>query len=600
MFYRSNGCDEESGFIFLGKLESDGGKMEKMKNITQSSEYKKIENDIENFVKSKLQNYIPADTGKKTIHDPVWGSIDYSEWEMQIIDSPLFQRLRDINQVGLAMLTYPAARHSRFEHSLGVASAAKIMCDKIDKNSDNFKIPEKNKNAIILAALLHDIGHCFYSHLSETIYGELKDFVEVRNKFYEVLELRPKPHEIFSFMIVNTATFKNFFFKYVNYPEKGSVKKTLFTDIGCMIIGKNIKREGRIQSYQTALINGPFDADKLDYIKRDSLTAGLTLQYDMERLFTKIQVHSVASTGSIIEDRLVINFNGITAIEELTFCKIMLFSYIYYHQKVLISETMIKDYAFGLYKLNLIKSFSDFLQYTDSDILKLGKEQSGQNPFPEYGMLNLEELADNIHNRKLPRRCFEVSQGNVVSIKPKNNDTRILEYCSKILEQCQDTSQQYTADDLKNALLNFSTFLMKDDEIKLDNLVGNIRDMTYTEMLKKRKEFYDEFVKEYQKQGKNINFTLFDIYIVFPKLVNYGAANEEVVLGKDHSKLMTINEFVKLDHWASSFNSNKWRGYIFVSDKIDKSIAFEVSERLILKGKAKLKNPMAYLKDIDC
>lgn len=67
--------------------------------------------------------------------------------------------------------------------------------------------------------LLHDIGHCFYSHLSETIYGELKDFQDLRAKFYEVLELRPKPHEILSFMIVNTETFKNFFFNYVNYPE---------------------------------------------------------------------------------------------------------------------------------------------------------------------------------------------------------------------------------------------------------------------------------------------------------------------------------------------------------------------------------------------
>lgn len=573
--------------------------MGKVKDIIESPEYKKIENDIETFVKQKLQNYVPMDTGKKTIHDPVWGSIDYSEWEMQVIDSPLFQRLRDINQVGLAMLTYPAARHSRFEHSLGVASAAKIMCDKIDKNSDNFKIPEKNKNAIVLAALLHDIGHCFYSHLSETIYGELKDFADVRKKFYDVLELKPKPHEILSFMIVNTTTFKNFFFKYVNYPEKGSVKRTLFPDVGCMIIGKSIEREGRIQSYQTSLINGPFDADKLDYIKRDSLTAGLTLQYDMERLFTKIQVHSIPSSHSGIEDRLVINFNGITAIEELTFCKIMLFSYIYYHQKVLISETMIKDYAFGLYKLNLIKSFSDFLIYTDSDILKLGKKQASQNPFPEYGMLNLEELADNIHNRKLPRRCFEVSQGNVVAVESVDEEKKALEYCTNILGECRDSTREYTAEDLKNAMLSFSTLLMKDDEVKLDLLVGDLRDMTYTEMLAKRQEFYDEFVKEYENQGKNVNFNLFDIYVVFPKLVNYGAANEEVVLGKDHHKLMTINEFVKLDHWAGSFNSNKWRGYIFVSDKIDRSIAFEVSERLVLKGKAKLRNPMAYLKGID-
>ncbi len=127
--------------------------MGKIRDLIRSPEYKKVENDIEVFVKEKLQGYTPADTGKKTIHDPVWGSIDYSEWEMQIIDCPLFQRLRDINQVGLAMLTYPAARHSRFEHSLGVASAAKIMCDKIDKNSENFNIPPEIKNAIILGII---------------------------------------------------------------------------------------------------------------------------------------------------------------------------------------------------------------------------------------------------------------------------------------------------------------------------------------------------------------------------------------------------------------------------------------------------------------
>ncbi|MEZ3435601.1 MAG: hypothetical protein K1W34_13440 [Lachnospiraceae bacterium] len=56
--------------------------MGKVKDIIKSSEYKKVENDIENFVKQKLQNYVPMDTGKKTIHDPVWGSIDYPEWEI--------------------------------------------------------------------------------------------------------------------------------------------------------------------------------------------------------------------------------------------------------------------------------------------------------------------------------------------------------------------------------------------------------------------------------------------------------------------------------------------------------------------------------------
>lgn len=571
--------------------------MRKLKNIIESAEYKKVEGDVENFVKEKLEHYIPIDVGKKTIHDPVWGSVDYSDWEMQVIDSPLFQRLRDISQVGLAMLTYPAARHSRFEHSLGVASAAKIMCDRINKNSDAFNIPSQNRNAIILAALLHDIGHCFYSHLSEAIYGELKDFAAVRKLFIDNLELRPKPHEIMSFIIINTATFRKFFFEYINYPEKGSVQSSLFLEIGCMIIGYNIKNDSRLLSYQTSIINGPFDADKLDYIKRDSMTAGLTLQYDMERLFTKIQVHSIPC-NDFIEDRLVINFNGVTAIEELTFCKIMLFSYIYYHQKVLISETMIKDYVFGLYELNIIQTFSDFLRYTDSNILSLGEQQGEQNPFPKYGMIQLNTLANNIHNRKLPRRCFEVSQGNVVPIETTDENGEILKYCEELLNKCKH-DDIFSADDLENAMIKFSSLLIKDEEVKLDSLIGNLRDLTYTQMLEKRQEFYNAFVDEYKRQGKNVNFTLFDIYIVFPKLVSYGSANEEVVLGKDHHKLMTINEFVKLDHWASSFNSNKWRGYVFVSDKVDKNIAFEVSQKLILKGKAKLRNPKAYLKGIE-
>lgn len=575
--------------------------MGKIKNVMDSPEYKEIEKDIESFVMKRLDNYIPADTGKKTIHDPVWGSIDYADWEMQLIDSPLFQRLRDINQVGLAMLTYPAARHSRFEHSLGVASAAKLMCDRIEKNSNGISIPEEERNCIILAALVHDIGHCFYSHLSETIYGELAVFTRLRKVFYDELELKPKPHEILSFVIINTQTFKKFFLEKVNYPNKGSVKKTLFQDVGCMIIGQNIERTNIILSYQTAIINGPFDADKLDYIKRDSFTAGLALQYDIERLLTKIQVHTIPSGDSLIEKRLVINFNGITAIEELTFCKIMLFSYIYYHQKVLISETMIKDYAYGLYELHIIDSFADFLTYTDSDILKLAEKQNDDNPFPEYGMLNLRELAANIRNRKLPKRCFEVSQATVVPIVEKGDSDAgsVMQYCQEVMQKLQSRESEYTVEDLQNDMIRFSASIVRNEDAVLDNLIKDLRDLTYTEMLVKRQEFYNAMVAEYKKRNKNIQFTLFDIYIIFPKLVNYGSTTDAVVLGKDQQKLMAINDFVKLDDWAGSFNSNKWRGYVFVSDKIDMDIAFDVANRLVLKSKAKLRNPMAYLKGID-
>lgn len=83
-----------------------------MKELKNKSSYQEISKDVNNFVRERLMHYNTNGIEAKTIHDPIWGSTDYSEWEMQLIDSPLIQRLRKISQVGLAVLTYPAARHS--------------------------------------------------------------------------------------------------------------------------------------------------------------------------------------------------------------------------------------------------------------------------------------------------------------------------------------------------------------------------------------------------------------------------------------------------------------------------------------------------------
>lgn len=529
--------------------------MDNIQNLFELKSYKNLSNDVNNFVQSKLNEYIVPRTSSKIIHDPVWGSTEYSDWEMQIIDTPIFQRLRDICQVGLAMLTYPSARHSRFEHSLGVAAAAKLMCEKIQKNSSNFKLEEDVKNQIILAALLHDVGHCFYSHLSESIYGSLKFLDDLRKDINRVLLLKPKPHEILSFIIVNTEAFKNFFYKNINFPNKQSLGDKIFINVASMIIGATIEKENEIYSFQTAIINGPFDADKLDYIKRDSLTAGLALQYDMERLFTKLRIYKNVGEGGKIEFKLVIDLNGVTAIEELTFCKIMLFSYIYYHQKVLVSEAMVRDFVFGLYSLEIIKTCSDFLNYTDSDVLKLVEQVKGAQPFPKYGHIDLVELANNIRFRRLPKRCFEISQNNIE--------------------------------------------IIDDSDKTMDCFVRPFLKKTFTEMLDIRKNFYNKLVREYKQNSIPVNFNMFDIYIIFPDTAYYGTGDDKVVLGRDKQHLITINQFIKLDPWAEAFKSNKWRGYIFVSDKIDNKLAYKVSCDFVFKGKAKLSNPSLYIKGIN-
>lgn len=522
-----------------------------MKDLKTKESYKVLSKDIDNFVKSKLIDYDVYGIEGKTIHDPIWGSNDYSEWEMQLVDSPLLQRLRGISQVGLAVLTYPAARHSRFEHTLGVAAATKRLIDRINSNCETFKINQEIKCKLILAALMHDVGHCFYSHLSESIYGNLADFVLLKEDIDSLYHVKPKAHEILSLLIVNSPSFKDFFKKSVNYPYKSNIDK-LLEEVGKIIVGINVQNKNVRDSYQTAIINGSFDVDKLDYIKRDSYTAGLALDFDIERLFTKIQIHTFSekdeSGKEIIENRLVIQANGVTAIEELTFCKIMLFSYIYYHQKVLITEDIIKDYVQALLKLDIINSYSDFLSYDEGSLLELAQLQKDKKPFPEYGNINLSQLANNIKNRVLPKRCLEISQSIVQSLAADEYDT--LGKCAELLEKIK-SNPDYSIENLDIDINKMISFYTRSESRYIVKFMSKFDRNTYEQVLQIRKKIYDQLLVIYDKNSVAVNFDVFDIYFVFPPVVSYGTPGEKNVLGRD-GHLMSINDFVKLEQWASS------------------------------------------------
>lgn len=561
-----------------------------MRELAKRESYKSISREVDIFVKSKLQNYSVDGIEAKTIHDPIWGSNKYSEWEMQIIDSPLIQRLRGISQVGLAVLTYPAARHSRFEHTLGVAAATKRLVERINANSRGLNIGPDIKDKLVLAAIMHDVGHCFFSHLSETIYGNLKEFVDLKTDIKEIYGVKPKAHELLSLIIVNSPAFISFFKTKVSYPNKSNLDK-LLSDVGKIIIGVNIEENNQIQSYQTAIINGSFDVDKLDYIKRDSYTAGLALDFDIERLFTKIQVHSVSDDTGKIEQRLVIQANGVTAIEELTFCKIMLFSYIYYHQKVLITEDLIKDYVQALLKLDLINTYADFLSLDEAGLLALASEQGDRKPFPEYGNISLSQLAENIKNRSLPKRCLEISQSIIQNVadEPVKED-KCLEILNKIRSE-----DSYSAADLDIDINRLISFYTRSNERYIAGFMSRFESGTYDQILKIRKEIYDELIEVYKDNDESVNFDVFDIYFVFPSVVSYGTPGEKNVLGKDGT-LMSVNDFVKLEQWASSFNAYKWRGYVYVSNKINKEYALEACRKVIFDDKIDLNELKSFLK----
>src|SRR5229473_6146384 len=124
----------------------------------------------------------------KDIHDPIWGTNGFSWREVALIDTPIMQRLRRIHQTGLAYQVYPSARHSRFEHSLGVTIVATKVFDAVvrrhagrlrqivktvEDSGDFEEALFRWRQELRLAALLHDTGHSLLSHTSERVYGRL-------------------------------------------------------------------------------------------------------------------------------------------------------------------------------------------------------------------------------------------------------------------------------------------------------------------------------------------------------------------------------------------------------------------------------------------
>jgi len=101
----------------------------------------------------------------KKIYDTIHGFIPISENIQKIIDTPEFQRLRDLKQLGATNYVFPSATHTRFEHSIAVSYLGKTMIENIKKNQPELNISQREIELIEIAGLIHDIGHGPFSHL---------------------------------------------------------------------------------------------------------------------------------------------------------------------------------------------------------------------------------------------------------------------------------------------------------------------------------------------------------------------------------------------------------------------------------------------------
>src|SRR4051812_41659683 len=105
----------------------------------------------------------------KVIRDPLWNNIRVDPLALRLIDTPAFQRLRYVRQLGLAFLVYPGASHSRFEHALGTYHLARRALLLLEERGELGELGDERCADVRIAALLHDIGHYPFSHALEEI-----------------------------------------------------------------------------------------------------------------------------------------------------------------------------------------------------------------------------------------------------------------------------------------------------------------------------------------------------------------------------------------------------------------------------------------------
>ena len=275
-------------------------------------------------------NYNPQRArDKKVIRDALWGFNLYYPHEISIIDSSLFQRLRGIAQTSLAQYTYPSATHTRFQHSLGAVTLAEKVLKSLNEKMverGHERIEATSRLETRLAALLHDVGHGPFSHGTEEYFKRHPAFDALRKQIPELFK-DSVASEILSYFVVKSRAFQRFWQKVVDLYPKKRLHHISLDNVARLIIGHPLSPQDH---YLTQIINGPFDVDKLDYLSRDGYYTGLRLHIDVDRLLLAVDLGKPHGESS----ELVIDFGGVSALEQLLFSKMVIFTSVYHHHKV--------------------------------------------------------------------------------------------------------------------------------------------------------------------------------------------------------------------------------------------------------------------------
>ncbi|WP_413711638.1 HD domain-containing protein [Rhizobium sp. Rhizsp82] len=388
----------------------------------------------------------------KQIHDRVWGTIVLTPLEISLVDSPLIQRLRYLRQLGVAQWVYPSAGHTRFEHSLGVLHQTHQLITAINQASvtKHNRAIISNELTVVLrtAALMHDVGHPVLSHVSEYA-------LEVNPQAYLELTRQRKTFgagaklsEIVAALVVRSPEFTEVLTRIFDahsaaslptHPWRGKVDEFVDKVAKC-ILGQSISNEIPLLH---ELISGPFDADKLDYMVRDASMAGIPGIIDISRLVQKVTVRRVQpvelpnrlakTIAAGVHEVFLIGFpwSGLSVVDELLLTKMILFSKLYQHPKVVAIEAMIWAIVNSLSKVigheKLISFVYDILDdelvLSNDDALRqrLSLPARGENHAADVAVSQSIDILSRLRERNLFVRSFAFSPHNPSGIADVNS-----------------------------------------------------------------------------------------------------------------------------------------------------------------------------------
>lgn len=272
--------------------------------------------------------------------DPIHGTIALSPDELALVESPVFQRLRGIRQLGFGDQAFPGATHTRFAHSLGAMHMAARMFDAVFPPGDEGLLPEgerrRLRQLVRLAVLLHDLGHAPLSHATE-------DCMPLRGALglegFTAAEQRERAtHEDYTVLLLLASPLRP-----VLEQRFASLGLGAY-DVARLIDPRFAPRAASLvvggvdfAPLLAQIVSGELDADRMDYLQRDSFYAGVNYgKFDDQWLLSNLTLH--------VEDQrayLALAHRAIFAFEDFLLSRYHMFVSVYYHHTAVGFDTML-------------------------------------------------------------------------------------------------------------------------------------------------------------------------------------------------------------------------------------------------------------------